>query len=137
YQAASVVVSGGVVYAVDRAGILYMLDADSGRLLRRLSLGGLGASGVSIATDIQGEPILLVPTGGGEFGGTYTPGVIAAFKLTQAPQTQAGELSLTELIVLVAVVAAAFLGFVLLSRRGRRHSAEKGGPKTMAGGVGD
>ncbi|MCS6769789.1 MAG: PQQ-binding-like beta-propeller repeat protein [Candidatus Caldarchaeum sp.] len=137
YQAASVVVSGGVVYAVDRAGILYMLDADSGRLLRRLSLGGLGASGVSIATDIQGEPILLVPTGGGEFGGTYTPGVVAAFKLTQAPQTQAGELSLTELIVLVAVVAAAFLGFVLLSRRGRRHSAEKGGPKTMAGGVGD
>lgn len=137
YQAASVVVSGGVVYAVDRAGVLYMVDAETGRLLRRISLGGLGASGVSISTDIQGEPILLVPTGGGELGGTYTPGVVAAFKLSQTVQGQAAGLSLGEVFVLVAVGAAVIVGIVMLTRRGMRHTGEKGSTQKMAGGGGN
>ncbi|MEM1937386.1 MAG: PQQ-binding-like beta-propeller repeat protein [Candidatus Caldarchaeum sp.] len=136
YQAASVVVSAGVVYAVDRSGILYMLDAENGRLLRRLSLGGLGASGVSLATDLQGEPILLVPTGGGEFGGTYTPGVVAAFKLSQAEQQPRGlTLSMNEVVVLVVAAAAAAAGILLLTRRGMKHSRESSAEK-MASSVG-
>ncbi|MEM4383890.1 MAG: PQQ-binding-like beta-propeller repeat protein [Candidatus Caldarchaeum sp.] len=134
YQAASVVVSGGVVYAVDRAGILYMLDADNGRLLRRISLGGLGAAGVSIATDIQGEPILLVPTGGGELGGTYTPGVVAAFKLSSSAASQTPGLMLTEIVVLGVVVAASITGFILLIRRGRKHSDKQASSEKVVGG---
>jgi outer membrane protein assembly factor BamB len=132
YQAASVVVSGGVVYAVDRAGILYMVDAISGKLLRRISLGGLGAAGVSIATDIMGEPVLLVPAGGGELGGTYTPGVVAAFKLSQNTSGEQG-MSLNELVVLGVVVAASIAGFLLLVWRGRKYS-RKNSTKTLAGG---
>jgi len=134
YQAASVVVSGGVVYAVDRAGILYMVEASSGRLLRRVSLGGLGAAGVSIATDIKGEPVMLVPAGGGELGGTYTPGVIAAFKLTSNTSVEPG-ITLNELAVLGVVVAASTVGFFLLMRRGKKNS-RKNSTKTMAGGHG-
>lgn len=133
YQAASVVVSGGVVYAVDRAGILYMLDEETGRLLRRISLGGLGAAGVSIGTDASGEPVLVVPSGGGEFAGTYTPGVVAAFKLTGPAQTSGPfGLSFPELLLLVVGAGVIVLGFIALLRLGGRRRAGKG--EEVAGG---
>lgn len=126
YQAASVVVSGNVVYAVDRAGILYMLDEETGRLLRRISLGGLGASGVSIGTDASGEPVLIVASGGGEFAGTYTPGVVAAFKL-MGPAVTSGPFgfSISELLLLVIGAGVIVLGFVVLLRLGDRRLARK------------
>ncbi len=53
YQGSAIVVSGGVVYAVDRAGTLYALSQSSGTLLRSISLGGVGAAGVAIGEDID------------------------------------------------------------------------------------
>lgn len=64
YQGAGLVVSGGVLYGVDRKGILYMLDAMSGDLLRSDDLGGAGSAGVSIAAAKGGEMRLLVPVTG-------------------------------------------------------------------------
>ena len=80
YQGSSAVVSGGVLYAVDRAGILYEFNQQTGALLKTLSLGGTGASGVSIGEDGQGNMMLFAPAGGGELGGA-TPGILAAYWL--------------------------------------------------------
>ena len=66
YQGAGLVVSGGVLYGTDRKGILYMLDAMSGALLRSEALGGAGSAGVSIAAAKGGEMRLLVPVSGTE-----------------------------------------------------------------------
>lgn len=85
YQGSSAVVSGGVVYVVDRGGVLYAVDEKSGKLLRSINLGGLGASGVSIARDLAGEMFVFVPAGGGDIP-TPTPGLV----LGLAPTSGAG-----------------------------------------------
>ncbi len=69
YHGAGLVVSGGVVYGVDREGVLHMLDAESGTLLRREALGGAGTTGVSIAATKNGEMRLFVSVGGRDGGG--------------------------------------------------------------------
>jgi len=66
YQGVGLVVSGGVVYGVDRKGTLYMLDAMNGELIRSEALGGSGSAGVSIAASKGGEMRLFVPVTGFE-----------------------------------------------------------------------
>ncbi len=65
YQGSSAVISGGVLYIIDRAGILYMFDAANGNLLKNFQLNGIGAAGVSIATNTEGTMTLFAPAGGG------------------------------------------------------------------------
>lgn len=87
YQSAAVTVSGGVVYAIDRAGIFYALDAQTGRLLRRIPLGGLGAAGASLGANSKGEMMLFLPVGGAEpfqTAASRRPGILAAFGLPGA-----------------------------------------------------
>lgn len=66
YQGAGLTVSGGVVYGVDRGGILYMLDASNGDLLRQEHLKGHGAAGASIGATRTGEMRLFVPMTAGD-----------------------------------------------------------------------
>jgi alcohol dehydrogenase (cytochrome c) len=75
YQGSAIVVSGGVVYAVDRAGILYALNEKTGALLRSISLGGVGAAGISIGQSLSGQTMIFVPAGGADIP-TATPGVV-------------------------------------------------------------
>lgn len=89
YQGSSAVVSGGVVYIVDRAGTLYALDEQTGHAIRSFPLGGLGASGVSIGRDISGNMKLIVPAGGGDIP-TATPGVVLGFGLAVTQQNAGG-----------------------------------------------
>ncbi len=63
YQSASLAVSGGVVYAVDRAGTLYAVDAHNGWPLKRIKLGGVGQAGVAMGANSRGEMMLFVPVG--------------------------------------------------------------------------
>ena len=56
-------VSGGVVYAIDRSGTLHMLDADSGKVLKKVNFGGLGQDGVTVAANKDGEMLILAATG--------------------------------------------------------------------------
>ncbi|HEY4674034.1 MAG TPA: PQQ-binding-like beta-propeller repeat protein, partial [Nitrososphaerales archaeon] len=85
FQGAALAVSGGVVYAVDRVGIFYALDADNGKLLATMNLGGLGAAGVSIGADKKGNMMLLV-TSGGSGTDKVTPGTVLALGLGEAPK---------------------------------------------------
>lgn len=68
YHGSGLIVSGGVVYGVDREGVLHMLDAGTGALLRKISLPGRGTAGVSIATTKDGEARLFVPVSGRDGG---------------------------------------------------------------------
>ncbi|HEY4699406.1 MAG TPA: PQQ-binding-like beta-propeller repeat protein [Nitrososphaerales archaeon] len=63
YQSASLSVSGGVVYAVDRSGNFWAVDAHTGQLLRRIKLGGLGQAGIAIGADSSGNMMLFAPVG--------------------------------------------------------------------------
>lgn len=83
FQGAALAVSGGVVYAVDRVGTFYALDADNGKLLATMNLGGLGAAGVSIGADKKGNMMLLV-TSGGSGTDKVTPGTVLALGLGEA-----------------------------------------------------
>src|SRR5207245_7811849 len=64
YQGSAIVVSGGLVYAVDRGGILHALDEQTGSELRSWTLGGVGAAGVALGEDIHGRMLLFAPAGG-------------------------------------------------------------------------
>lgn len=138
YQAAAAVVSGGVVYIVDRAQYLYFVDAQTGKMLKNsLSLGGLGAAGVAIARSSAGQMMLFVPGGGGDQP-SPTPGVLVAFSLptgaisnsigttsSSAEQTSTAGGSGTgawqePVIIALGVVVVVLAGYILLRRRGRK-----------------
>jgi glucose dehydrogenase len=117
YQGAGIIVSGGVVYAQDRIGTLYMLEEETGELLRSISFGGLGAAGVALGMNPRGEMMLFVPSGGGEII-VPTPGTISAFALRESDDSQ--ENVFTDEITLVAIAVAvvmAGVAFVSLRRR--------------------
>jgi alcohol dehydrogenase (cytochrome c) len=131
YQGSSAVVSGGVVYVVDRAGILYEFNQQTGALLKTLSLGGTGASGVSIGEDSQGNMMLFAPAGGAELGGA-TPGILAAYWLVGLPSTTTGSSSGSgpttttgtgfagleqPIIIVLGVMVVVLAMYVLLKRR--------------------
>lgn len=128
YQGSAIVVSGGVVYAVDRAGILYALNEQTGTLLRSLSLGGVGAAGVSIAEALNGQVELFVPAGGADIS-TPTPGVVLAFSVpTTTGTTTTVSSGLSQPILEVttatfAVIIVALSMVILFRRSGPRKAA--------------
>jgi len=120
YQGSSAVVSGGVVYVTDRAGVLYMVDEQTGKQLRSISLGGLGAAGVSLAQNLRGQELLIVPAGGGDIPAP-TPGVVLAFALpvvTTGTQP-VGELGFQEILTIVLGVVVILLALYIIAKRGR------------------
>jgi alcohol dehydrogenase (cytochrome c) len=128
YQGSSAVVSGGVVYTIDRAGNMYELDAATGKLLGTYDLGGVGAAGVAIAEDSAGNMMIFAPSGGGSLPNA-TPGVLTAFWLGTPTSTQTGtdtnssatgpNISQLEepIIVALAVIVVVLVMFILLRRR--------------------
>ncbi len=112
YQSATVVISGGVVYAIDRAGYMYALNAENGQLLRRWAWGALGAAGVTIGATARGEMFLLAPSGGGQLG-TSTQGVITAWALPQGLTSpnqntppEGGQLGTSEMLLIAVAISA-------------------------------
>jgi alcohol dehydrogenase (cytochrome c) len=126
YQGSSAVVSGGVVYVVDRGGIMYEITAQNGTLINSLSLGGVGAAGVSLARDISRSACMMVfaPAGGGDLPNA-TPGVVAAYWLggstctigttTVAPPSGTGLEQ--PIIIVLAILVVVLAMYVLLKRR--------------------
>ncbi len=119
YQGSSAVVSGGVVYVIDRSGILYALDEQSGKVLRSINLGGLGAAGISLGKNLQGQEVLIVPAGGGDLP-SPTPGVVLAFAVppNAAPGQGLGSLSLQEIVSAALGVVVVILGVYIIGKRG-------------------
>lgn len=127
YQGASLTVSGGVVYAVDREGTFYALDANTGAPLKTMSLGGLGRTGVSIGADKKGNMLLFVTSGGSiPFGaGSVSTGIVMAYGLPdKLPEPVIKEVT----VETISPVSYAIIGLgiviavvgVVVSRRGKR-----------------
>ncbi len=121
YQGAGVIVSGGVVYAQDRIGTLYMIDEESGKLLRSIYFGGLGAAGISIGPNAKGEMTLFVPSGGGDII-VPTPGTISAFALREGSSSNREGIFTDEVVYIAIAVAVIMGGIALVSLR--RKSAK-------------
>lgn len=118
YQGAGVIVSGGVVYAIDRIGTLYMLDQETGELLRSIYFGGLGAAGVTIGMNPRGEMMLFIPSGGGEII-VPTPGMITAFALRNLGSSGEQNGFSSEVVYISVAVAVVASGIAVLSLRRR------------------
>jgi len=63
-----ITVSGGVVYLVDISGTFYALDSETGDVLKKIPMNGAGNTGVTIASDANGDMRLFVATGGSKSG---------------------------------------------------------------------
>jgi alcohol dehydrogenase (cytochrome c) len=127
YQGSSAVVSGGVVYVVDREGTLYMLNEQTGALIRSFALNGLGAAGVSIGEDPTGRMMLFVPAGGGDIP-SQTAGVVVGLALVGGGASGSGsgpQLQLIEEAAIVAGVVVIVVGMLVLLRK-----ASKAEPRT-------
>jgi alcohol dehydrogenase (cytochrome c) len=122
YQGSAIVVSGGVVYAVDRAGTLYALSQNNGTLLRSISLGGVGAAGVSIGENLKGQMMVFVPAGGADIP-TATPGVLLGLTVPLSTGTSTGPVSNNQNLLEIATAALAIvvivLSLLILTRRSR------------------
>ena len=128
YQGSSAVVSGGVLYGIDRAGILYEWNAQNGALINSFELGGIGAAGVAIGEDSAGNMMVFAPSGGGSLPDA-TAGVLTAFWLGQQTSTQtSGASSSTStglsiagleqpIILVLGVLVVVLAMYVLLKRR--------------------
>jgi glucose dehydrogenase len=130
YQGSAAVVSGGVVYAIDRGGILYEINQQTGKLINSLSLGGLGAAGVSLARDTSSASymMLFAAAGGGDLPNA-TPGVVAGYWLgpnSQTTETSSESTSTSggftagleqPIIIVLAIVVVVLAMYVLLKRR--------------------
>jgi glucose dehydrogenase len=118
YWFSGLTVSGGVVYALDQPGYLYMLDADTGVLLRTVKLDFSGAAGVSIGANANGKMMVFVVIGTSELV-VPTEGMVLAYALPD--QTVEGEVTVPIVYAAVALVAVAVAYtaalFVILRRR--------------------
>ncbi len=118
YWFAGVTVSGGVVYAVDQPGFLYMLDADTGGLLKRLKLGFSGDAGVSIGAAANGKMMLFIVVGTSELL-TPTEGMVLAFALPEQASGGEATVPVTYVVAIVAVVAVVYTIVLVMMLRGK------------------
>ena len=120
YQSSGVMVSGGVVYLVDRASVMYAVDVETGKELRRIQWGGLGGGTVTLCATARGDMMLFVPSGGGQVAAN-TPGIIAAFKL---PDDVSGQTSIVgdlqeNIFILIAIAAVGIAIYSVYNNKNR------------------
>ena len=124
YWFAGLTVSGGVVYALDQPGYLWMLDADTGQLLRSIKLDFSGDAGVSIASDARGRMTLFVAVGTSELV-TPTEGMVMAYALPEQAATGGGEVMLPITYAVATVVAVAVIYTIVLVAALKRRPTSK------------
>lgn len=138
YQGSAAVTSGGVLYAVDRAGYLYMFNQATGKLLKTDDLGGVGAAGVAIGEDSQGQMMVFAPAGGGSLPAA-TAGILIAYALPGQSSTASGTGSSSTtsstgtpvsaagleqpIIIALGVVVVVLVMYILVRRRSPTQGA--------------
>ena len=116
FQSASLAVSGDVLYAIDRSGVFYGLDATTGKILKEIPFNAMGAAGVSIGSDIYGDMMVVFPIGGGTLTGNK-PGILVALSLDDS-RTNQNSNNMYALIALILLVA--YLFYVLIVQKQMR-----------------
>ena len=115
YQSASLIVSGHVLYAVDRVGTFYAIDIDEGNLLKKIPFNSFGSAGVGIGADAKGNMMVIVITGGAELV-EERPGVVTTFGLPSKLRTVAVSYA-NEATIVAAAVALVALTYAALKSR--------------------
>lgn len=64
FQSAAITVSGGLAFAIERGGVLHLLDAATGAQLKEFDLGGYGRAGASFGSTRTGKVRAFIPVSG-------------------------------------------------------------------------
>ena len=64
FQSAAITLSGGLVFGIERAGVLHVLDAETGDQVNQLSFDGYGRAGVSLGSTRKGKMRAFIPISG-------------------------------------------------------------------------
>ncbi len=116
YWFAGLTVSGGVVYALDQPGTLYMIDADTGNLISSIPLDFSGDAGVSIGSAANGKMTLFVVTGTSEL--VYpTEGMVLAFALPDNISGGDSNMVIVYAAIAVAIISILFAVFIIIRKR--------------------
>ena len=104
-----ITVSGGVVYLVDISGNFYALDSETGDVLKKIPMNGAGNTGVTIASDANGDMRLFIATGG------IKSGIITALGLPEESTVDNDGISRRGIIgslALTSIVGMLYLAFL-------------------------
>ena len=64
FQSAAITVGGGLVFAIERGGVLHLLEAETGSQVGEFDLGGYGRAGTSLGSTRSGTVRAYVPISG-------------------------------------------------------------------------
>jgi outer membrane protein assembly factor BamB len=64
FQSAAITVSGGLAFPIERAGVLHILNADTGEQVNEFNLSGYGRAGASLGSTRKGKTRAFIPMSG-------------------------------------------------------------------------
>jgi len=64
FQSAAITVSGGLVFAIERGGVLHLLNSETGAQIKGFDLGGYGRAGASLGSTRSGKVRAYIPVSG-------------------------------------------------------------------------
>lgn len=121
-QSAALIVSGGVLYSIDRAGVFYAIDAESGSIISEIPFNAIGSAGAAIGADARGEVKLFIAMGGSQLVGKKS-GILVAMGLPSSPET-GSSVDYRDVMAIggfaIAVVSVAYA--IRIRRRGSRRN---------------
>ncbi len=82
-QSASLIVSGDVLYSIDRSGVFYAIDIEDGKILNSIPFNSMGSAGPSIGADAFGSMMIVFPMGGGNLTGA-NPGILVSLSIDES-----------------------------------------------------
>ena len=82
-QSASLIVSGDVLYSIDRSGVFYAIDIEDGKILNSIPFNSMGSAGPSIGADATGSMMIVFPMGGGNLTGA-NPGILVSLSVDES-----------------------------------------------------
>ena len=112
-QSASLIVSGGVLYSIDRSGVFYAIDIEDGSILTSIPFNSIGSAGPSIGADANGSMMIVFPIGGGTLTGN-NPGILVSMSVSESSDSSYDYL-------LFAITLLSLVYAIIITRRRLRN----------------
>ena len=112
-QSASLIVSGGVLYSIDRSGVFYAIDIEDGSILTSIPFNAIGSAGPSIGADANGSMMIVFPIGGGTLTGN-NPGILVSMSVSESSDSSYDYL-------LFAITLFSLVYAIIITRRRLRN----------------
>ena len=104
------------MYAIDRSGVFYGLDTNTGKILKEIPFNAMGSSGVAIGSDVYGDMMIVFPIGGGTLTGNK-PGILVALSLDDSRNNDYAN---NNYIIIALIILVASLFYVLIIQKQMR-----------------